>query len=186
MGKMKFAWLLPILQLALAFAFWEWPSPTPMPMGLDARPASTPMLIGYGISAPAIVIKLLVVPFRRRSDYLPISIGRFNIEDLIFFVGLFVLWHLIGRVLDRRMSSEKPVSGVIGVGKVLWDLALAVWGVFCSARVHWRPKRTPFNFPVRINLTTVFFATLSSLATSLVFNNIATPLSVPAPNPSCH
>jgi hypothetical protein len=81
---MKFALLLPILQLVLAFVLWEWPYPTPVPVGLDARFVSTPMLIGYGISAPAILAKILVVPFRRQADYLPIWAGRFNIEDLFF------------------------------------------------------------------------------------------------------
>jgi hypothetical protein len=124
----KFALLLPLLQVGLAFALWEWPLPTQMPEGLDARFVSTPMLIGYGISAPAFLIKLLVLPFRRQTDYLPIWIGRFNIEDLIFFVGVFVLWLLVGRTLDRRMA--RGIRKAIGVGRALWDLALGASGVF--------------------------------------------------------
>jgi hypothetical protein len=130
MWKMKFAVLLPISQLALDFAFWEWPFPTSMPTGMDARFISTPMLVGYGISAPAILTKLLVVPFRGQHDFLPFWIGRFNIEDLIFFVGALVLWHLIGRALDHRISSGVPVSKGIGVGKALWNFALEALGVF--------------------------------------------------------
>jgi len=130
MRKMRFGFLLPLLQVVLAFALWEWPLPTQMPEGWDARFVSTPMLIGYGISAPAFLIKLLVLPFRHQSGILPIWIGRFNLEDLIFFVGVFILWLLIGRALDRRMSGGAPNGKIIGVGRILWDLVLEISGVF--------------------------------------------------------
>jgi hypothetical protein len=117
MRRVKFALLLPLFQVGVAFALWEWPFPAQMPEGLNSRFVSTPMLIGYGISAPAFLIKFLVLPFRRQSDYLPIWIGHFNVEDLIFFVGVFVLWLLIGRALDRRMSGATPTEKVIVLAK---------------------------------------------------------------------
>lgn len=131
MGKIKFAWVLPVVNLSLVLALWVYDMRTPLP-NWDTGYTSTPMMIGYGISAPALIFKFLSLPFRWTGLW-PVSIGRFDLNDLLFFLGVVVTWFLVGSALDRRASRRALVQSGLGFGMILWDLALVALGVFFFA-----------------------------------------------------
>jgi hypothetical protein len=138
---LRFSVVLPMLLCLLTFVLWVWGLQVPVPRDWDTGFTPSPILIGYAISAPALIFKLLSLPFRW-ANYWPIEIGRVALDDLFFFLGVFVLWHLVGRALDQQISKKPRVS--MGVGNVLWELALVAFGVILfSAGI----KRIPLTWP---------------------------------------
>ncbi len=116
MQKLKYSLALPSLQLLLALALWpywvrsqDWPAPSP------------PILIYYGINAPALAFKALAVPLRDKVGFWP--------EQILFFVGVVVVWLLIGNEFDRRRPSKiSGQSSRLTIAKTIWNMLMMAAG----------------------------------------------------------
>ena len=120
--KLKFSIALPSLQLVLALSLWSWP--VKLPKGFDTLYFSTPWLIARGINGPALPVGSLGTLFYR-TDHTPPSLFGFGPEELCFFVGIVVLWFVVGRELDLRQDSA-----LLQRRSSLWRTALCLLSGF--------------------------------------------------------
>jgi hypothetical protein len=125
MWKLRLSILLPAVQLPLAVIPWEWGGRLHHPT-LGAGHWRAGPLVCYGINAPAIFLRLVVFPFTRGGRPWPHpSIFGYGPEELSFFLGVAILWFVVGKLPDRRrsdkVSSEKRVTGSRGFNKFFYD-----------------------------------------------------------------
>jgi len=127
MSAVKLSIILPSVQVPLAIALWEWSSHEPHPRKLGYVPWPTDVLICYGINAPAIFFsRLASYPLRMASP--PWFLARYNYAELTFFVGVALLWFLVGTAADRKMTkfaTERQVTALTA----LWHALLLLVGV---------------------------------------------------------
>jgi hypothetical protein len=129
MRKLKFAWILPPLQLFLAVSLLEWGSRVPAPKRFDSPWSPTVLLICNGINAPATPLKLLGV-FFERVDHPPFTIFDVAVGDWFFAVGVIVVWHLVGRAVDRFTYADQWATARNTIWSVAFEGFLLGYGVF--------------------------------------------------------
>ena len=105
MRKLRLSILLPTIQLPLAVTLWEWGArirtSTVGPDHFRSGP-----LLSYGINAPAVFLRLAAFPFTRTdSSASHLSLFGYGLEELSFFLGVVILWVLVGKYFDLRMSN---------------------------------------------------------------------------------
>jgi hypothetical protein len=107
--RLKFSWLLPIGQVALAIFLLHWGQQleisTQRRMRYDTPYVSTPALLCAGINGPARFVALLSY-FFYRYDHAPPTVFGLDLERTFFFLGVAVLWFLVGRTIDARRPSN--------------------------------------------------------------------------------
>ena len=123
----KLAIVLPIVHCVLILALWEWAFHAPRPRAADISYVPTPILVGYGINAPALALKALADPVRL-TNWAVVRLGEFRLQDILFFLGVALLWWLIGTSFDRWRSGEQPAR--LNPWKVVRVLVLVGIGVF--------------------------------------------------------
>ncbi len=79
---MRFSVVLPFVHFLLALGLFEWGIRIPWPKGSDTLITPTPIIISTGINAPAIVFRLIALPFRDRWRHVVFGL---NLDDLFFF-----------------------------------------------------------------------------------------------------
>jgi hypothetical protein len=128
MRKLRFAALLPVLQVTLAAILLQWAGPP------DSY-WSEPMLICRGLNAPALL-------FMAPTMWPPISElarGRvlgISISDIFFLVGVLVVWYLVGRALDRRLDSQRRDGPGPLTALIAHLMTLAVGGILLYVALH--------------------------------------------------
>jgi hypothetical protein len=125
----RFSIVLPVVLLLMALGIWEWGLHVPGPKNPDAPFTPFPMYLDYGINAPVVAFKFLALPLRR-TELAYLSILGFTVEDLVFFVGVVLLWHLAGRVLDRWIVGGARAATHVTFPDTLLRLLLMALGVF--------------------------------------------------------
>jgi hypothetical protein len=127
--KLKYSIVLPAVQLPLAVVLSEIGRRTDVHR-IDIFDWPPSALICYGINAPAIFFRLAVFPFTRTEHFwsLP-SLSGYGSEELAFFVGVCVVWFLVGRKIDMRRNSESPSEGRNSVREIMLHGGLVVLGV---------------------------------------------------------
>jgi hypothetical protein len=131
----SFSVILPSVQFLLALGLWEWSLRIPWPKGIDTLYYPTPMLVCYGISAPALLFKVFGTPFRGTGSWSAAIFGfnlerlGFDLESVLFFLGVIVLWYVVGTVLDRLNSSRASVEMETSFGKIIRNVLLMILGV---------------------------------------------------------
>ena len=104
MRKLKLRWILPLLQVALALFLL-------VPSGVPEKPAPISRSICLGLSAPAMFfIYAYPTLWGESFDFLPRSIGGRDTRDLFLLVGIAVVWYLVGRAIDRRLSRDRKTG----------------------------------------------------------------------------
>ncbi len=110
MPPVRLSIALPSVQLLLAVAMSKW--------GL--------WTICYGIDAPAIVFKALALPW---TNQWPPSVFAFDLEQFFFFMGIIILWFLVGDALDKYKLRKMPIRAALTLGKILRDSLLMILGI---------------------------------------------------------
>jgi len=150
--RLRFALLLPPAQLLLAVAMWEWAQRAPIPKGLDSPYSPTVDLVSKGINAPAVLSKILTLPFYRTPHWPPSILGL-TADEFLFFVGVVITWYLVGRALDRYIHSRGTGRSRMTVGEAIANvLCLALGICFFAAGL------TVFSESIRRNNPTGFVA----------------------------
>lgn len=131
----SFSVVLPSLQFLLALGLWEWGLRIPWPKGIDTLYYPTPILVCYGINAPALLFKAFGAPFRGTGWWSVPIFGSdlerfgFDLESVLFFLGIIVLWYAIGTVLDRLNLSRASVETETSFGKIMRNVLLMILGI---------------------------------------------------------
>lgn len=130
MHRIRLSIPLPAIQLPLAIALWEWGDRFFRPH-LSRGGFGPGQLVCYGINAPAIFLRLIVFPFTRGHPYWPqLSVMGYSLEDLSFFLGVAILWFLVGKWLDRRRLSEERSKSWMAIRALPINLFLIALGLF--------------------------------------------------------
>lgn len=127
----RLAFVLPVAQVVTATLLLDWGHR--LRLGLGPHPAVfyTPTVtqICYGISAPAVLLRLGSLLLRLNQT--PPSIGHFGMDDLLFLVGVALVWYFVGRDLDSRKRQEPP-PGISASGLATNVLLIVVGAaLFC-------------------------------------------------------
>jgi hypothetical protein len=129
--RLKFSWLLPIGQVALAILLLHWGEQleisTQRRMRYDTPYVSTPALLCAGINGPARFVALLSY-FFYRYDHAPPTLFGLDLERVFFFLGVAVLWFLVGRIIDARRPFNAPPATWSASRFVLVGAPLALMG----------------------------------------------------------
>jgi hypothetical protein len=128
--SIKYSIFLPCVQLPLAIALWEWGRESSTPHHLDTFYWSTPALICYGLNAPALVFKLLAVPFNwlEATRHLVVFRG-YELADCAFFLGVAILWFVVGLELEDRWRSDGRPGWQPSAAPLMVDLVIAIVGL---------------------------------------------------------
>ena len=124
--RVRLSLLLPPAQLALAVAMWEWARRTPVPEGLYSP---TVDLVSKGINGPALLCKILTLPFQQTPNWPPSILGL-TADEFLFFVGVVITWYLVGRALDRYVHSKGSGLTRLTAGQATTSLLSMLLGIF--------------------------------------------------------
>jgi hypothetical protein len=109
MKRSRFSIVLPCAQVLLALVLWRVArhDDTFRRLRLDTLYAPTAWLISNGINAPAILFRWLGHTFDASAVNEAFA-NRFDFElsEAAFFVGVAVVWFLVGRAIDRRIALD--------------------------------------------------------------------------------
>jgi hypothetical protein len=121
----RFSIILPSVQVPLAIGLWEWSRYEPRARSLESFPWPTGGLICYGINAPAIFSRVVAYPFRMAQP--PGFLVRYSPAEIAFFLGVALLWFLVGAGLDRMVRGEADRR--MTVGRIVWHVLLLLMGI---------------------------------------------------------
>jgi hypothetical protein len=124
--RLRFSLALPAAQLLLAVAMWQWARRTRVPEGLYSP---TVDLVSKGINGPALLCKILTLPFHQTPNWPPSILGL-TADEFLFFVGVVITWYLVGRALDRYIYSKGSGPTRLTVGQVTTSLLSVLLGIF--------------------------------------------------------
>ena len=123
--------VLPTVHFVLAATLLQWGYLHPHPKwwkGVDSIWVPTARLVCLGISAPAHRLSWILDGILFGSRAIPKVFGFYS-EDLLFLVGVSVLWFLIGKEIDsQRFPSEHPQTK-LRTGKILRNILVALYGL---------------------------------------------------------
>jgi hypothetical protein len=129
--KLKLAVALPLGHLLLAAGLFQWAYRVEGPMYVSA-----PRLICRGLNAPAQLFGIIgAVLWTPDWDLLPHSMLGFDSGDLVFLVGVILVWWLVGRSLDQRAKPTRPLH--IGQALLTFLPLLTVAAVLFIAGLEW-------------------------------------------------
>jgi hypothetical protein len=128
MSKLKFAVLLPILQLLIAVILLQWGYREHGRRGLDTPYGSTATMVCHGLNAPALLLRALalLLPVAMATRVPTLQFG-FGLDEIFFLVGVGVLWSLVGGVLDRS-RAPKTSKSASNLWLNMFYVVLFVWG----------------------------------------------------------
>jgi hypothetical protein len=129
MWKLRLSILLPAVQLPLAVIRWEW--------GARSTIRLLALVIGglahsfvMGSMLPLFFLRFAVFPFTRDGRPWPHpSIFGYGPEKLAFFLGVAILWFVVGKLLDRRRSDKVPSEKRVTVREALISSFMIVLGI---------------------------------------------------------
>jgi hypothetical protein len=127
--QLKCSIVLPIAQLILAIFLLEVVGRARTPQGFDNLYYSTSQLVCVGINAPATIFIGLSGLFDRVDHASPTILGL-QLDEIFFFIGVLILWFVIGRALDQRWSPDEFPSKWTKFRLVLLGVPLELLGGF--------------------------------------------------------
>src|SRR5579872_4473091 len=102
MRRLKFPFLLGMLQLSVAVILDVWASREVPPVGLDTLYAPTGSLVSRGVNAPAWLLeRILTFSIPARVNKAPITILGVGLHEYFFLLLVFALWFLMGAVAKQ-------------------------------------------------------------------------------------
>ncbi len=160
MRKVRLAVVLPIVQFAAAAILLQWARRVPVPPG-SAFYVPNVRLICDGLNAPALLFGALAIFGSYTSSFL-----GFPTSDLLFLVGVIIVWYIVGRVLDRRRNSKAAPQRGIATALVMYPLLLMLGSLLLFLGVYGLGPHRPniADPPVGAFLTLMWSGTLIFLS----------------------
>jgi hypothetical protein len=123
MRKLKFAIVLPLIQVLVAVVLLLQADRTHGPGGVDYHYFPPAWLICKGLNAPAM---LLLVPFGGTWYFVPQIpiVGR-----ALFLISVAIVWYFVGRLLDQRRAPSRAREHRVATTLLLQFLLLVVGGI---------------------------------------------------------
>ena len=155
----RFSIILPSVQVPFAVGLWEWGVYQTHAKSLGSLPWTIAPMVCQGINAPAILpARLVSYPFRMTDlrHFLP----HFSLEEWIFFIGVAVIWFLVGLAIDRRKT--KRASSKLSLRSGFCYLLLVIEAIFLFAQalpafdLHWHPG--DYYYWAKISESVLFLA----------------------------
>ncbi len=133
MPKGRFALALPIVQVLIAGILIHFGREIPVPKDIDTPYSPAIFQVCKGINAPAQLFTLALVEviraFRADCGSSPTILGT-RLDEVLFFVNVFLLWFTCGWIIDqRRIRPRRPPVWGATIG-VLFSLSVIVLGIF--------------------------------------------------------
>jgi hypothetical protein len=123
--KLKFSIVLPVVQLILAIFLLE--GGDRVRTRFDTLYYPTPQLVCAGINAPATIL-IGVARLFDRIDHPQTTILGLGLDEVFFFIGVLILWFLIGKALDQRRAPGEHPSKWTPMRLVLLGIPLELLG----------------------------------------------------------
>ena len=150
LGKVRLRIALPVMQLLIGivafyanhqfswvfFSDYKGP-PTPRVLVL-AKLALSAKVFCMGVSAPALLFWFFgASATESRPDTQPLSVVGFNMGEILFFLGVVVLWFSIGRAIERHLSCKPSSHERLSIPDRCNLILLMVWGVVLLTTDIW-------------------------------------------------
>ncbi len=127
MSKLRFVLLLPFLQFVIAVSLLGLGQTAMPPRGPDTLYVPITAMICTGITAPAILFKL---PLHWVPVYYWPNVGKFSAGDLLFLVGVVVVWAMVGRIIDARLlRSNQAIRPRLGPRRTVFAVLMLLLGL---------------------------------------------------------
>jgi hypothetical protein len=181
MSKVRFAVLLPVLMICAALAVERWQGHVrdSVPPKGEYPFVSTATLVYQGINAPALLFSKLSIEFlpiyhitRTPSSFLGVGVER-----MLFFLGVAILWLLLGMWLDRRRQTKAtsqrmatPTTVLIGLVEGAVGITLVYVGLYPFRNPG--SSTNPFGDVAKGVLVIVWGISLMVLCGSAVFRRV--------------
>ena len=117
MSTVKYRVVLPVMQFLLAVALLIAGRHSNPGKIVDFPYPPTSLMVCGAISAPAALLEVLVrslLPLDR-LNHSPTTLFGFQLEDIVFLIGVVVLWYMVGRFIDTRETLKTEPSGKAGL-----------------------------------------------------------------------
>jgi hypothetical protein len=117
MRRLRFAIVLPVVQLVLSIGLLKWGrwQEHHPPGSFDTPYAATPVFACQGIRAPAVLLENFfrtIAPLNKVNEALSDKLhGGYNLS---FLLGVIILWYLVGRRVDHRISRSAGAETTVG------------------------------------------------------------------------
>ena len=126
--ELRTAIVLPMVQTVVAVLLLQRGYQLRSTLGPHPSPFYVPTVtqVCYGISAPAVFLRFAT--FLLGAKLTPPSIGNFDAGDLLFLLGVVLVWYLVGRAIDARHrgSTAKSSGGKLAANSLLMVLGIAL------------------------------------------------------------
>lgn len=119
MRKLRWAWVLPLIQFVTATILLRWGYRAPGPRGAEYY-VPIGHRICWGLNAPAVSFRILgsyLIRSKQPSGSVILRDFGFGADDLLFLAGVVIVWYLVGRALDGQRTSR--TSGGHGIALAL-------------------------------------------------------------------
>lgn len=155
MGRVRLRVALPVAQLMIgiiAFCanhqfswvfFSDYKGPPTRRTLVLAKLALFAKVFCMGVSAPALLF-FGPLAAESRPGTQPLSVVGFNMGEILFFLGVVVLWFSIGRAIERHWSC-KPSNHMLSLPDRCALVLLVVWGLVLLATDIWFLRDLSFS-----------------------------------------
>jgi|SRR5581483_1052492 len=134
MSRIRYALLLPILQICLAVSVSEWNAYAYSHIMLKREylPVTTPFLLYRGVNAPALLFEMLCVRYLPiyRVNQPPATIFGLGWDEVVFLIAAVFTWFIVGPVLDRYRRRSKVFPTGIPALRILVTSCIGILGIF--------------------------------------------------------
>lgn len=150
MGKVRLRVALPVTQLLIGIVafyanhqfswvfFSDYKGPPTHRAFVLAKLALFAKVFCMGVSAPALLFWFFgAFAAESRPDTQPLSVVGFNMGEILFFLGVVVLWFSIGRAIERYWSCKPSNHRELSISERCVLILLMVWGVLLLATDIW-------------------------------------------------
>ena len=99
-----------------------------------------------GVSAPALVFWFFgAFAAEPRLNTQPLSVVGFNLEEILFFLGVVVLWYSVGRAIELHCSSKSSNYRGLLISDRCALIMLMAWGLVLLAIDIWFLSYMPLS-----------------------------------------
>lgn len=164
MQKLKLVWTLPTLNFVVAATLLLWGYQEPVPPGSEVY-APTVWLICWGMNAPALLLRS--AGSWDVFAWIPEPTFGLYTSDLLFLLGVIVLWSLVGKQLDNSLTSRNRAEVSVPTTLIWRSLQLAMAGLLLLFGLDYlrNPRFNNPYYPVEVVLASVWAAVLIFVAT---------------------
>src|SRR5262249_54091212 len=122
MSRLKWAVILPAVQVAIAAIVFQWDYRIVPPRGTEYWVSEPRLIVARGLDAPALLMRPLASilgPTETKPGWISLEVLGFYSDDFFFLLGVAITWALAGRRLDRRNLPQAKGKKATAVALVI-------------------------------------------------------------------